>query len=377
MTGARPGRAYYLAGAALIVIPLLAIAWLVGWPVGRTVRALGYNQTECTIDRARLVIRRSADGDRDESIAVEYHYQVAGRVYHSQRYDLWDNLKGDARAIVASLPAGTRVRCFYDPDQPDEAVVDRRIDPNRMLVLFALSPLVAGVQLLRWTWRRRRWQGRERRRHVELLGARPRRLALERLGATIASRLMLYGILGPALLSLCLHDRWGILGQLLRGDLAFWPGLWVIILLVTAIGVTALFVHTVMRALGPRFALATVQPARRGVPLTLQWRAGGVTPSIRSLSLQLVGREEADYEREIGESTDAGTDTREFHREDLVRLARGDRSQLSHGSCSADLPAFAFSFDGGSNRVRWVVVLDADVAGWADVHEELEIDIAP
>jgi hypothetical protein len=373
----RPGRATYLIGVALIVVPILFISWLIGWPLGRTVRALRYSETECTIETARLAVWRDSDGERHESVDVEFSYQVSGRVYRSRRYDLWDNKKGDARAIVAGLPAGTRVRCFYDPDRPDEAVVDRRIDPTRMLVLLALSPLLAGVQLLGWTWRRRRWQGREQRRHVELLGTRPRRLALERLGATIASRLLLYGVLGPALLTLSLHDRWGILGQLLRGDLAFWPGLWVIILLVTAVGVTALFIHTVMRALGPRFALATVQPPRRGVAVTLQWRAGGLTPSIRSLSLQLVGREEADYERPAGDSTDVGTDTREFHREDLIRLTRGDRSQLSHGSCQVELPAFAFSFDGGWNRVRWMVVLDADVAGWADVHEELEIDIAP
>ncbi|HEU5060887.1 MAG TPA: DUF3592 domain-containing protein [Kofleriaceae bacterium] len=377
MTGARPGRALYLAGAALVVIPLLLIAWLVGWPVGRTVRALRYSETECVIDSAQLKIWRDSDGDRHESIDVAYHYQVGDRIHRSRRYDLWGNHKGDARAIVASLRPGTRVRCFYDPDRPDSAVVDRSIDPTRMLVLLALSPLVAGVQLFRWTWRRRRWQGRERRRHVELIGARPRRLALERLGATLASRLMLYGLLGPALLTLCMHDRWGVLGQVARGELAFWPGLWVIILLVVAVSATALFVHTVMRALGPRFALATVQPARRGVPVTLQWRAGGVTPSIRSLSLQLVGREEADYERPAGDSTETGTDTREFHRQDLVRLARGDRSQLSHGSVSFEPPAFAFSFDGGWNRVRWTVVLVADVAGWADVRDELEIDIAP
>jgi hypothetical protein len=143
------------------------------------------------------------------------------------------------------------------------------------------------------------------------------------------------------------------------------------------VAATALFVHTVMRALGPRFSLATVQPARRGAPVVLQWRASGVTPSIRSICLQLVGREEADYQRGSGDDAESGTETRELVRQALVMQTRSQRRALGHGSVTVDVPAFAFSFDGGNNRIRWTVVLLADVAGWADVHEELEIDIAP
>lgn len=118
--------------------------------------------------------------------------------------------------------------------------------------------------------------GREPR--VELLGVRPRGLALRRLGATIASRLAVTGLVGPALRALSLHERGGILGRLARGEISFLPGVWVVIVLLLE---------------------------------------------------------------------------------------------------AAEVPAFAFSFDGGRNRIRWVVELTADVAAWADVDEELEIDIAP
>jgi hypothetical protein len=308
---------------------------------------------------------------------VRYSYQVAGRSYHSRRYDLWDNRKGDAGAIVGSLAPGQRVRCFHDRERPGDAVIDRRLDPVRLLSLFAVLPLAFGVHLGRRPGGRVTGWGASAGGTSSSSARGPRRLGLRRLGASIASRLALYGLCGPALLALCLHDRGGILGELARGELSLMPGLWVVILLVAMLAATALFVHTVMRALGPRFALATVQPARAGSAVTLQWRAAGVTPSIRRLSLALVGREEADYERRVGDSKESGTETNEFHRQSLVELARADRPRLSHGSVAIEIPPFAFSFDGGHNRIRWVVELRADVAAWADVHEELELDVAP
>lgn len=374
MTRDRPSRSRYLYAALLIATGLVLVVSLVGLPVARIVGSLRYRATECTVESSRL--RIGSDGG-DESVDVEYRYRVAGQSYTGTRYDLWSNKKGDGREIIAAVPPGSRVPCFYDPERPERAVIDRRIDPIRLLGLFALLPLGVGVVLLRGTWRARHWSRREFERQVELIGVRPRRLALRRLGAAIASRLALYGLLGPALFMLCLHDRWGILGQLARAEVSFLPGVWIVLLLACAVTASALFAHTVMRALGPRFALATVQPARRGQPVVLQWRAGGVTPSIRSLSLQLVAREEADYERPAGDATESGTERREFFRRQVARFARADRRTLSHGSVMVELPAFAFSFDGGYNRIRWVVALDADVAGWADVSEELELDIAP
>jgi hypothetical protein len=377
VSSTRPTRWFYLLGAGTIAFGAALTVPLVLRPIGGIIRALGYRETECRIESAEVGTWYDSDGDAHDSVDVRYRYEAAGQSFESTRYDLWDNQKGDARAVVAGLRPGAAVRCFVDPDRPADAVVDRRLDPMRLLGLLAVLPIALGVHLIRWTWRARHWLARERRRHVELIGARPRRLALERLGATLASRLALYGLFGPALLALCLHDRWGVLGQLVRGELSFLPGLWTLILLVAVAATTALFAHTVMRALGPRFALATVLPARRGQPVVLQWRAGGVTPSIRSLSLQLVAREEADYDRPSGDSTESGTERREFFRRQVAHISRADRSTLSHGSVTVELPAFAFSFDGGYNRIRWVVALDADVAGWADVSEELELDIAP
>lgn len=377
MSARRPTRWFYLFAAALVAIGLAVLIPLVGWPLAGMVRALGYQESECTIEEARVASWRDTDGEEHHAVDLAYHYEVGGERFRSTRYDLWGNRKGDARRIVAGLAPGSRVRCFHDPDRPADAVIDRGLDPVRVLGLLALLPVALGVHLLRWTWRSRHWLRRERRRHVELIGARPRALALRRLGAPLAARLALHGLLGPALLTLCLHHRGGILGQLLRGELSLMPAIWVVLLLVGAVAATGLFVHTVMRALGPRFSLATVQPARRGMPVVLQWRATGVTPSIRSLSLELAAREEADYDRPAGDTTESGTETREFFRQELVARTRAERSTLSHGSATVELPPFAFSFDGGYNRIRWVVILSADVAGWADVREELELDIAP
>jgi len=372
----RPTRWRYLLAAGLELIGVLCVVVL-AIRAGRMVGTLGWRETECTIESARMRTWEDSDGDQQRAIDVTYRYQVDGRTRRSHRYDLWDNRKGDVGAIVRSLSPGAQVRCFYDPHRPQDAVIDRRLDPDALFGLLGLIPLWFGVHVARRTWRDRHWGARERRRQVELLGVRPRRLALRRLGATIASRLALYGLFGPVLLALSLHDRGGILGQLVRAEIAFLPAVWVVIVLALEAVATALFVHTLMRALGPRFSLATVQPARRGAPVVLQWRASGVTPSIRRIGLELVGREEADYERGSGDDRETGTETHELFRQVLVTQSRAERRVLSHGSVTVEVPAFAFSFDGGNNRVRWTIVLSADVAGWADSFEELELDIAP
>jgi hypothetical protein len=376
VSATRATRWSYALAAGLVLFGLVFLGLLAS-RLARMLATIGWRETSCTIESARVDAWKDSDGDEHRVIDVTYRYLVDGVTRWSHRYDLWGNEKGDARAIVAGLAPGNAVRCFYDPHRPEDAVVDRRLDPGGLVGVLGLLPLLFGVHTARRTWRDRHRARRERQRHVELLGVRPRRLALRRLGASIASRLAFYGFFGPALLALSLHDRGGILGQLVRGEIRFLPGVWVVIVLAVEAAATALFVHTVMRALGPRFALATVHPARRGAPVVLQWRASGVTPSIRTIGLELVGREEADYQRGSGDDSESGTDTREFFRRVLVTQSRSQRRALAHGSVTVEVPPFAFSFDGGNNRVRWTVVLTADVAGWADVDEELEIDIAP
>jgi hypothetical protein len=276
----RPSRWLYLLAALLVVGGAAPIAVLVVRPLAAEVVALGYQETSCTIETAHVATRFDSDGDPIHSIDVLYSYEVGGTRFQSRRYDLWRNQKGDARRIVATLQPGHRMRCFYDPDRPAEAVVDRRLDANGLVAVLALLPIAFGVQLGRSTWRRRHWLGRERRRHIELIGARPRRLALRRLGVTLATRLAAYGAFGPALLALSLHDRGGILGQLLRGELPILPAIWVVILTVPegpyrgAQVVDALAPRGLMAKGARRFQLRAplAPPSFRGKLVRLSWR---------------------------------------------------------------------------------------------------------
>jgi len=95
---------------------------------------------------------------------IQYVYQVGGKDYIGKRLFFgepgWRNAPGQARVHVARYAPGTRVRVYYDPARPAEAVLQRGEDRigKRYVeigVLFALltgyAAWVAAVNGL-WRW---------------------------------------------------------------------------------------------------------------------------------------------------------------------------------------------------------------------------------
>jgi hypothetical protein len=92
-------------------------------------------------------------------VDVRYVYQAAGDRYESTRYRFVDPFTDNGSAVetaVARFGPGAVVPCFVDPDDPRQAVLDRRVSPFLLIVLLpaAIADLglweVAGVGVEFW-----------------------------------------------------------------------------------------------------------------------------------------------------------------------------------------------------------------------------------
>jgi hypothetical protein len=93
-------------------------------------------------------LERSPDSKRRFRAAVQYRYRVGQQEYQSDRI-FWGGNEGRQKpmaSVVAAYPAGRKVRVFYNPQNPAEAVIDPvRNSGSRPLVLYAMALMALGL----------------------------------------------------------------------------------------------------------------------------------------------------------------------------------------------------------------------------------------
>lgn len=102
--------------------------------------------------RGRIVVSRMIERESNDSEKVsrtlyypevQYQYVVDGREHAGTRrgyYDAAVNWEGYAQGVVARFPVGTEVDVFFDPHDPQEALLDP--DGGR---LFSWSAVLGGL----------------------------------------------------------------------------------------------------------------------------------------------------------------------------------------------------------------------------------------
>jgi hypothetical protein len=93
-------------------------------PLWRFWRAHGWSQVRCTVTSATVHVHRGEDGETYE-YTLGYRYELGGREYVSERYDLGGIQSGPTKEAFESHPKGSRTMCFVDPGEPGMAVLDR------------------------------------------------------------------------------------------------------------------------------------------------------------------------------------------------------------------------------------------------------------
>ena len=107
-----------------------------------------------TVMMSTLEQRHSSDnsGYTDYPV-VQYSYQVGGRAYQSMKLAPGPEVGGSgARGVVAKYPAGAQVMVFYDPQNPSDAVLERKAPAQWVmwLLLVIFDCVLCGVVPILW-----------------------------------------------------------------------------------------------------------------------------------------------------------------------------------------------------------------------------------
>jgi uncharacterized protein DUF3592 len=94
------------------------------------------------------VLEKSPEHKRRYRAALQYSYRVGGKDFQSTRI-FWGGNEGREKhmaSVVETYPAGGKVRVFYDPKNPAEAVLDPiQNTGSRQVVLYALAMITLGL----------------------------------------------------------------------------------------------------------------------------------------------------------------------------------------------------------------------------------------
>ena len=109
--------------------------------------------TKGTVMTSTIEWRSSSDSGSTAYPVVQYSYQVNGQAYQSYKLAPGPELGGTgANKVVARYPAGAQVMVFYNPQNPSEAVLERKAPAQWLLwlLLIIFDCSLCGVIPLMW-----------------------------------------------------------------------------------------------------------------------------------------------------------------------------------------------------------------------------------
>ena len=106
-----------------------------------------------TVHASYLERRSSGDEGSTNYPVVQYSYQVSGQAYQGMKLAPGPEVGGTgAGKVVARYPAGAQVMVFYNPQNPSEAVLERKAPAQWImwLILVIFDCVLCGVIPIIW-----------------------------------------------------------------------------------------------------------------------------------------------------------------------------------------------------------------------------------
>jgi hypothetical protein len=106
-----------------------------------------------TVNNSYLERRYSSDDGSTNYPVVQYSYQVHGQIYQSSKFAPGPEVGGSGPGkVVARYPAGAQVMVFYNPQNPSEAVLERKAPAQWVmwLILIIFDLALCGVIPIIW-----------------------------------------------------------------------------------------------------------------------------------------------------------------------------------------------------------------------------------
>jgi hypothetical protein len=142
-------------GALLCVAFGAVFLWFMAPEILANLRAAHWSEGSCTIvsSRAGTQAPTEPSGETLYRVEAEYSYRVGAETHESTRYRFVNPYVNDPARVAATLrdyPVGATVSCFIDPDDPEQAVLDRSFSPFALAALLPAAFVALGVWSLAW-----------------------------------------------------------------------------------------------------------------------------------------------------------------------------------------------------------------------------------
>lgn len=382
----------FVAVVAFLFFGCAGLGVLVGLVIPKAAERLamrGWKETDAEVIWSRVRSKSDSDGTT-YAVDLFYRYQVDGRDYRSNRYDLLGGSSSGSKGkyeVTNAHPPGSKLTVFVDPDEPWRAVVNRSVGWWGLFALFPLPFLAVGGGGLWWFFKKRGEGnsvsrprgGRTAPRRTHRAGPKPLvagdwvRLGSSRVGAFIG--LLFFALFWNGIVSFGVRDAVGGLsngggiGRVFGGGLSLFMIPFVLVGIGLIIGVLYAFAAMFVPRFEIQLADANLKPGRS---VRLQWRRAGGIGETRDFSLLLVGREEATCSQGSSNSTARSV----FHEEVLFETTVPQA--MTSGSVSLPIPGDSVpSFRGKHNRIVWLLCLRAKVPWLPNLRDEREIVVLP
>jgi hypothetical protein len=362
-------------------------------PALQVLEARSWQETQCEILSSEL---RSHAGDDSTTYSIEvfFSYQTDGREYRSNRYQFMGGSssghEGKAE-IVAALPPGATTVCYFDPERPFEAVIERGFTADYLFglvplvfVLIGLGGLFFAVHAMRhakrkaaepsWSpgtesdWSRSVSRSLSRPSHTTATGQvtlEPGASPLAKLGCAVLIALGWNGFVSIFV--------WQVYQQWRAGHAE-----WFATIVVTPFALIGLLLllsipYSILALLNPKpWVRLSAGEIRAGDSAQLEWGFRGFGGRIRRLRIWL--------EASTTETTTRGSSTRVVTKPldtPHVGIIEREYGLTEQGMTSFDVPGDTPPSSAGNPAIQWKLKLHGDIAYWPDVNEEFPVRILP
>lgn len=146
-----------LFGVGLMAVILVLVALLlagIGWYQGRGARAAkSWSETQGEVMEGAVekYLTSSSEGGTMTAYRARiiYAYRLNGRDYVGDRLnfggEVHSSIKSLAENKVKQFPTGAKVTVFYDPQNPNEAALERSAPASRLMYVIAAVMLVGAL----------------------------------------------------------------------------------------------------------------------------------------------------------------------------------------------------------------------------------------
>ncbi|MDB2686782.1 DUF3592 domain-containing protein [Mariniblastus sp.] len=377
-------------------------------------QSINWPTAECTILEADKETHSGEDSD-SYSVDFQYTFKVDGQAYSGRRYSFADSngSLSEAERQIATFPVGSTRKCFYNPQDPNDCVLDREnkdqgwapftlpfifVGFGSLVLFFVIFlPRIGDTKSISGSIKS---SGNRKHKTTARFDDQPNGLLTTPLGGSKAvsdhPADQLDAEWNEPLKLKPAASRWGqafgigVFALIWNGVIGFFiyltaqgfngfgwfqVGAFVFLIPFVLIGLLTFsgFVASVMSIFNPTVGIAL---SRGAVPLggtvDVAWQVEGRFEKIKKLTIHVEASQYATYQR----GTDTTTDVEVFER--LLVTESTDISDVAFGSSSVTIPIDSMhTFDAKRNQIKWQVSVHGEIPWSPDINENYEFRVTP